>query len=176
MARRQNRHGRFGSMAESFEITEEMRALIGRDSPPWTYEVTTTGVRAFARGVGYTDPVYFDLDAARAAGYGSLPAPPCYLGFPVFIPGRSNEVFSGPKDGGPTLNHGLPGLLDGGTDTSYERPLVAGDVLSATTRLVNLETKESKGLGVMLITTQETTYSDAAGAVVARQRAQAIFY
>ena len=61
-------------MAEEFEITEEMRKQIGKESPPWTYELTTTSVRAFARGVGYTDPVYFDVEAARAAGYRNLPA------------------------------------------------------------------------------------------------------
>ena len=56
-------------MAEEFEITDEMREQIGKKSPPWTYELTTTSVRAFARGVGYTDPVYFDVEAAKAAGY-----------------------------------------------------------------------------------------------------------
>jgi N-terminal half of MaoC dehydratase len=45
-------------MAESIEITPEMRAQIGVESSPWPYEMTATGVRAFARGVGYTDPVY----------------------------------------------------------------------------------------------------------------------
>src|SRR5690606_22112382 len=123
------------AMAQSFEITEEMRSLIGIESEPWTYEVTTTSVRAFARGVGYTDPVYFDVEAAREAGYPSLPAPPTYLGPPVFVPGRSNDTFSGPKPTGPQLNprdHGLDGLLDGGTETTYERPLVAGDVLTVT--------------------------------------------
>ena len=63
-------------MAKEFEITDEMRAQIGSESPPWIHEVTTTSVRAFARGVGYTDPVYFDVDVARKAGYRSLPAPP----------------------------------------------------------------------------------------------------
>lgn len=163
-------------MAQSFEITDEMRKLIDVESDPWTYELTTTSVRGFARGVGYTDRVYFDVEAAKQAGYASLPAPPCYLGTPVYIPGESSEVFSGPRAGGPTLNHGLPGLLDGGTETTYERPLVAGETLTATSKLTNLETKESKGLGVMLLTTQETTWRDAAGAVVATQRAQAIFY
>ncbi len=56
-------------MAENFEITDEMKAKVGKDSSPWTYEVTTTGVRAFARGVGYTDPVYYDVEAAKKAGY-----------------------------------------------------------------------------------------------------------
>ena len=134
-------------MAESFEITDEMRSLIGVESEPWTYEVTTTSVRAFARGVGYTDPVYFDEAAARAAGYRSLPAPPTYLGTAVFIPGKSNDTFSGPRASGPTLNHGLPGLLDGGTETVYERPIVAGDVLSVTSKLADLETRRPRALG-----------------------------
>ena len=164
-------------MAEHFEITDAMRAQIGVESEPWTYEVTTTGIRGFARGVGYDDPTYFDGDTAKAAGYDALPAPPCYLGYPVFIPGKSDPVFSGPRGTGGGLKHGLPGLLDGGTETAYERPLKAGDVLEARSALTNLETKSSSGLGVMLITTQETTYRDkATGAVVARQRAQAIFY
>lgn len=167
-------------MAQSFEITDEMRSLIGHESAPWTYEVTTTSVRAFARGVGYTDPVYFDLDAARKAGYASLPAPPTYLGTAVFIPGQSNDTFSGPKASGPQLNprdYGLNGLLDGGTETTYERPIVAGDVLTVTSKLSELATRESKGLGVMLITTTESTYRDASdGSLVATQRAQAIFY
>jgi hypothetical protein len=164
-------------MAESFEITDEMRALVGVESESWTHEVTTTSVRAFARGVGYTDPVYFDEAEARKAGYTSLPAPPTYLGTPVFIPGRSNDTFSGPRPTGPTLNHGLPGLLDGGTETIYERPIVAGDVLNVTTKLADLEVKHSRGLGVMLISTTETICRDAhTGDLVARQRAQAIFY
>ena len=81
-------------MAERFEITDAMRAAIGKETAPWTYEVTTTSVRGFARGVGYTDPVYFDVEAARRAGYRHLPAPPTYLGTPVFIPGQSSDTFS----------------------------------------------------------------------------------
>ena len=55
-------------MAKEFQITDAMRSQLGKESPPWICEVTTTSVRAFARGVGYTDPVYFDIDAARKAG------------------------------------------------------------------------------------------------------------
>src|SRR5499427_1646801 len=79
-------------MAKEFELTDDMRKAIGSASPPWTYEVTTTSVRAFARGVGYTDPVYFDVEAAKRAGYRNLPAPPTYLGTPVFVPGRSDDT------------------------------------------------------------------------------------
>ena len=162
---------------ETFEITDEMRAVIGKESPPWEYEVTTTSVRMFARGVGYTDPVYFDVDAARKAGYRSLPAPPTYLGTPVFAPGRSSDTFSGPTEGQPGVKHGLPGLLDGGTETEYLADICAGDVLVGSSKMVDLSIRESKSLGKMLITTSEVTYKNQqTGKVAAIQRSQAIFY
>lgn len=163
-------------MAEQFEITDQMRAQIGKESPPWTYEVTTTSVRAFARGVGYTDPVYYDVDAARKAGYRNLPAPPTYLGTPVFIPGKSSDTFSGPIEGAPRVEHGLSGLLDGGTETEYFDTICAGDTLTVVSRLAALDVRSSKSLGTMLIATNETTYTNQSGEVVAVQRGQAIFY
>lgn len=163
-------------MAKEFELTVDMRKAIGATSPPWTYEVTTTSVRAFARGVGYTDPVYYDVDAAKRAGYRSLPAPPTYLGTPIFVPGRSHEIFSVPTEGQPSVRHGLKGLLDGGTETEYFADVCAGDTLTVVSRLENLEVRESKALGKMLITTQKTTYTNQDGKVAAVQTGQAIYY
>jgi hypothetical protein len=163
-------------MATQFEITEEMRAAVGKPSAPWTYEVTTTSVRAFARGVGYTDPVYFDVAAARAAGYRSLPAPPTYLGTPVFLPGRSHDVFSGPVEGQPSLHHGLRNVLDGGTETETHEQICAGDTLTAVTKIADLKVRESPRLGKMLIVTSETSFTNHDGKLAAVQRSQVIFY
>jgi hypothetical protein len=163
-------------MAENFEITDEMRSVIGVESAPWTHEVTTTSVRGFARGVGYTDLVYFDEPTAKAAGYRSLPCPPTYLGTPIFIPGESSDTFSGPKDSGPSLDHGLPNLLDGGTETDYHADICAGDTLTVTSSVVDLATREGKSTGTMLISTQETRVVNQDGVLVAVQRGQAIFY
>jgi len=163
-------------MAEQFEISDEMRAQIGWESPPWKFEVTTTSVRAFARGVGYTDPVYFDIEAAQQAGYRSLPAPPTYLGTPVFIPGKSDDTFTTPFNSRPDINPGLTGLLDGGTETEYLDTICAGDTLTVVSRLANLDVKESKSLGKMLIITTETDYKNQEDKLVAVQRGQAIFY
>jgi acyl dehydratase len=163
-------------VADAIEITDEMRAAIGRESEPWPYEVTTTGARAFARGVGYDDPVYFDAEAAAAAGYDALPAPVCYLGTPVYVPGLSDERFSTPKSDRPGLGAGLKGLLDGGTETTYERPVSAGETLTARSHLVDLEVKQSRSLGAMLVVTSETVFTDGAAEVVARLRRQAILY
>jgi acyl dehydratase len=163
-------------MAEHFEITDAMRAVIGVESEPWTLEVTTTSIRAFARGVGYQDPVYFDLEAAAAAGYPTLPAPPTYLGTSVFHPLLCEPTFGVPRRAGPTLEHGLAGLLDGGTETVYERTPLAGDVLTSRSAVVDLETKQSGSLGTMLVVTTQTTYTDADGQLVATPRSQAIYY
>jgi acyl dehydratase len=163
-------------MADQIEITDELQAVVGVESEPWTYEVTTTSVRAFARGVGYTDPVYFDEAAARAAGYRSLPCPPTYLGTPIFIPGKSNDTFSGPKNTGPSLNHGLKNVLDGGTETEYFADICAGDKLEVTSKCADLSIRESRTTGQMLIVTSETTYTNQKGTVVAKQRGQGLFY
>ena len=163
-------------MAEHIEITAEMRAQIGTESQPWPYEVTTTGVRAFARGVGYTDPVYYDAEAARLAGYKQLPAPPCYLGTPAFLPGQSDPVFSTPPGTGPRPRYGLTDVLDGSTEAIYERPLLAGETLMATHRLVDLQVKQSRALGAMLIASSEIIFRDGDGNVAARERSRYIFY
>jgi hypothetical protein len=163
-------------MAENLEITDDMRAVIGIESAPWTHEVTTTSVRGFARGVGYTDLVYFDEAAAKSAGYRSLPCPPSYLGTPIFIPGESSDTFSGPKDSGPSIDHGLPNLLDGGTETEYFDDICAGDTLTVTSKVSDLAIREGKSTGKMLIVTRETNVVNQDGKLVASQRGQALFY
>lgn len=157
-------------------LEETIQAEVGVESEPWVYEVTTTAIRAFARGVGYDDPVYYDVDAARAAGYEALPAPPGLVGTPVYVPGRSDETFSVPLGTGPRPRFGLEHVLDGSTEVFYERPLVAGDVLTMTTKLVDAAVKESKKLGTMVVATVESTGRDDEGSVVVRERSQFIFY
>ena len=159
-------------MAAEFELTDEMRSVIGVESDPWPVELTTTSIRAFARGVGYEDLRYYEAGAD-----GELPAPPCYLGTSVWIPGQSDPTFSGPRNSGPSVRHGLKGLLDGGTEVVYERPLTSGDKLFMTSKVSDLEVKESKGLGKMLVVTSEQTFTEQdTGDVVMRTFAQAIFY
>src|SRR5687768_18245248 len=53
--------------SEQFEITDAMRAAIDVESDGWPVEFTSTGIRSFARGVGITDTVYYDVAAAQAA-------------------------------------------------------------------------------------------------------------
>ena len=158
------------AQSQASVITDEMRAVIGKESEPGTYEVDNTGCRQFARAVGYTDPVFYDEAAAKAKGYRDILAPAGFLGHPVVIPGqpvRTAEIFR--------LNVPFTRILNGGTDIEYLGDVCAGDILTATSKLSNLEEREGR-LGPMLIVTTETAFKDRSGKVVAVMRGTAIRY
>jgi hypothetical protein len=156
-------------------ITDEMRAEIGVESTPWTAEVDKTMIRLFARSVGHTDPVYYDEAAAKAAGYRSLPCPPGYLGTPIFKPSPDGEQGPVRRGRGPQPSRPLNRVLNGGTEIEYLDDICAGDVLTVSTHLANLE--ETKGsIGEMLITTQKTVYKNQDGKVVAVSTGTSIRY
>ena len=148
-------------------ITDEMRAQLNVESEPWTVEVDKTAIRMFARSVQYTDPLFYDEDFARSKGYRSLPAPPHYLGTPIFDP-------NAPPRGVRQLNIPYRRNLNGGTDIEYFDQIVAGDLLTATSKLSDLE-ETSGRLGPMLIVRTETIYRRD-GRIVAIQRGTGIRY
>lgn len=47
---------------------------------PIDVDVERGRLRLFAKAIGETNPVFWDLDAARSAGYADLPVPPTFLG------------------------------------------------------------------------------------------------
>lgn len=153
-------------------ITDEMRARIGVESAPVTLEIDKTSVRMFARAVGYTDPVYYDEEAARAAGYRGLPAPPGYLGTPVYDPNRHGER---PAQLDMEPRRPLKRMLNGGTDVEYLADVCAGDVLTSTSAVASIEEREGR-LGEMLITTTRTTYRNEQGETVAVMTGTGIRY
>lgn len=148
-------------------VTDEMRAQLNVESAAWTVEVDKTAVRMFARSVQYNDPLFYDEAFARSKGYRSIPVPPHYLGTPIFNP-------NAPERGARQLNIPYKRNLNGGTDIEYFDQIVAGDVLSATSKLTELE-ETSGRLGPMLIVRSETTYRRD-GKVVAIQRGTGIRY
>ena len=159
-------------MAELTELTDEMKAAIGTRGPTTVYEVTTQGIRTFARAVGYRDPVFYDEDEARKRGHPALLAPPGFLGMPRFNP------FAPRVEGGGRAAFRSPfrRVLNGGTRVEPLQQVYAGDVLEAVTTLKNLELRDGR-LGKMLIRTSETVYTRRAdSAVVARTTGTGISY
>jgi len=160
-------------------ITEEMRGAIGVESEPWTLEVDRTTVRMFARAVGYTDPVFYDEALARSLGYRSLPAPPHYLGTPVYNPATVDPALGFPRQSQWSFQTPYKRMLNGGTDVEYlttgpADAICAGDVLQATSKVADM-VERTGSIGPMLITTTETTFRRD-GKVVAITRGTGIQY
>ncbi|MFN0095338.1 MAG: MaoC family dehydratase N-terminal domain-containing protein [Dehalococcoidia bacterium] len=161
-------------MADSL-ITQEMRDAIGVEGPPTTYEVDRTAIRMFARSVGHTDPIYFDVEAARAAGYRDIPCPPGYLGTPIFNPKTSDPTSANRTNRELQPSRPLNRRLNGGTEIEYFGDICAGDVLTSRGQLADVQ--ERKGsIGDMLISTSKSTYRNQDGAVVAVMTGTGIRY
>ena len=54
-------------------------SLIGTQLGRTTFPVDRSKVREFALSLGDRDPIYQDVAAARAAGFGAIPAPPTFV-------------------------------------------------------------------------------------------------
>jgi hypothetical protein len=162
-------------VAETGLVTQQMRDAVGVEGPPTTLEVDKTAVRMFARAVGHTDPVFYDEDEAKRRGFRSLPAPPGYLGTPVFNPANSDPTFGAPRRGGPQIESGLKRRLNGGTDITYLADICAGDKLTSRSKIASVN-ERAGSIGPMLITETETTYTNQDGKVVAISRGTGIQY
>ena len=158
-------------------ITDEMRAQIGVKSDPTVLEVDKLQIRMFARSVGHVDPIYYDEEEAKKAGYRSLPAPPGYLGTPVFDPRTSDPTFGGRRGSGPGPQPSRPlkRILNGGTEIEYLGDICAGDVLQSRSYVADL-VERTGSIGEMLITTSKTEYHNQNGELVAISTNTAIRY
>src|SRR5262249_32885135 len=107
--------------------------------PPVVYAVGREKIREYAEAVGETNPLYLDFEAARAAGYADLPAPPM---FAVVYSGRA--LWSGLFD--PDLAIDFSMLGPGPQPFRWPGPVVvAGDEI--TTVLSVSSITERAGLG-----------------------------
>ncbi|TAM09386.1 MAG: MaoC family dehydratase [Nevskiaceae bacterium] len=93
-------------------------------------------LRFFAEAIGEDDPIYTDVDAARAAGYADLPAPPTFL-FAAEL--DSSTVFQMLETLGVPLDH----ILHGEQSFTYHQPACAGDTVTVKARIEDLYDKKN---------------------------------
>ena len=156
-------------------VTDEMRAQIGQlTQPPVTAEITARDAQRYAMAVDDLTPVYFDLDAARAAGYRTLVAPPTFVGHVVAPTKPLSELREdGLYRGGARLRHGLPRVMAGGDAWELVAPAYVGDVVTAESRLAEI-TERQGSKGPFVTSVVETVFTNADGEVIARLRQTAI--
>ncbi|MBC7443097.1 MaoC family dehydratase [Cryobacterium sp. TMT1-21] len=129
--------------------------LQGRVFPPVApYLVGREKVREFARAVFATSPINLDPEAARAAGYADVVAPPT---FAVVVQEATLAQLLAEPDAGIDFSR----VVHGDQRFSFSRPIVAGDLLTATLTVASV-----KSLGGHSMVTAESRVVDAAGAHV----------
>jgi acyl dehydratase len=105
------------------------RGLVGRSYPPSAvYEVGRAKIAEFATAIGDDSPVYRDADAARAAGYPNVVAPPTFA-IAVSL-GAAMVVLDDPDVG---IDYSR--VVHGEQRFTHHRPIRAGDRLVATTTI-----------------------------------------
>jgi acyl dehydratase len=105
------------------------RALVGRSYPPSAvYEVGRAKLAECAAAVGATDPVHTDAEAARAAGYQDVIAPPTFA-----IVVSLEAAMAVIDDPDVTLDYSR--VVHGEQRFTHHRPIRAGDRLVATTTI-----------------------------------------
>jgi acyl dehydratase len=113
-------------------------AAIGKQYAPVTYAVGREKVREYARAVGETDPLYLDVDAARAAGFHDVVAPPMFAA--VYCSGAI-----GPAMFDPEVGIDFARLVHSGQEFTWGPLVVAGD--EVTTNLTVKDISERAGSG-----------------------------
>lgn len=110
------------------------RDFVGRRFPaPESFEVGREHIRSFAVAIGDENPLYLSTEAAQAAGYPDVIAPPTFLTTLGFRFADSGPV----KD--PELNLDYSMVVHGEQRFRHVRPVVAGDRLRGTTVVAQIK-------------------------------------
>jgi len=97
--------------------------LIGKQWPAVEYEVGREKIREYANVVGESHPVHHDPEAARAAGFRGVVAPPMFC--VVYSAGAM-----GPAVLDPELGINLMMMVHGSQEFEWHEPVCAGDVIT----------------------------------------------
>jgi acyl dehydratase len=116
---------------------------IGKTYPPVTYAVGREKIKEYAAAVGETNPVHLDVEAARAAGYADVVAPPM---FAVVYAGRA----VGPVIFDPDVGIDFAQMVHGGQEFVWHRPVVAGDEITTVAEVKDISEKDGKGFYVVV--------------------------
>jgi acyl dehydratase len=127
----------------------------GKAYEPKIYAVGREKVREFANAVGETNPVHLDLEAARAAGYADVVAPPMFA-VVYSAPAMAPAVLD------PEVGINLAMMVHGGQEFVWDEPVVAGDEITTTASVKDISERGGKGFYVF-----ETVSTNQAGDTVA---------
>ena len=129
---------------------------VGKEWPATSYEVGKEKIGEYARVLGIGNPVHFDREAAKAAGYRDVVAPPMFC-----------VVYSAPALGpamfDPEVAMNFAAMVHGGQEFVWSEPACSGDEITTRARCLEIYEKDGKGFYVF-----ETVSTNQDGAEVVR--------
>jgi acyl dehydratase len=136
------------------------RRHVGKRLPPATLTIEKGRLAFFARAIGESDPIYTDDEAARAAGYPAVPAPPTFL-----VAGEldADTVRIALVEIGVDISR----ILHGEQHFTYYAPICAGDTVRFESTFSDIYGKRN---GALEFIVKETTVTNQHGAKVADMR------
>ena len=125
------------------------KKFIGHRFAMHSATVESGRLRFFAKAIGETDPIYFEEEAARVAGYRALPAPPTFL-FCL------NNEKPDPLAWVDELGMDLRRILHGEQWFIYHAQVCAGDVLTFEATVADIYAKKNGALDFLVRRTRVT--------------------
>lgn len=114
--------------------------VIGRTFEPCRVRVEGGRLRFFAKATGEDRDLYRSEEAARAAGYADIPAPPTYAFCLAML--DEDEPMGWMRE----LGIDLTRVLHAEQDFTYHGPICAGDHLTLTRRIVDVQDRKGGAL------------------------------
>lgn len=136
------------------------RKWIGYELGTSVLPIERTRLKFFAKAIGETNPIYLDEEAARAAGYRDLPAPPSFL-FAAEL--DSGTVFSLVEK----MEIPVAKLLHGEQSFTWHLPVIAGDVVTVSAKVSDIFDKKN---GALQFVVKDSTAVNQNGERVAEMR------
>lgn len=126
------------------------------------FDVERGKIREFAVATHAGDPIHRDADVAAEAGFGDVLATATH----VVVAGHHRNQ----KEFVASLGLAIERVVVGSVEWEYTRPVIAGDHLTGTRRVVDDAVREGKRGGVMRLVTLETEWVDASDRIAVKQR------
>lgn len=144
---------------------------IGHVMPAYSVDVEKGRLRFFAKATDQTDPVYWDEEAAKAAGYPGLPVPPTFL-FCLEMETPDPAAIRN------LLGLDYRTLLHGEQGFTYHRMAFSGDRLTFEQRIEDIYEKKGGALEFVVRLTRVTNQrgehvADLRGSTVVRNKVEA---
>ncbi|MBU1670234.1 MAG: MaoC family dehydratase N-terminal domain-containing protein [Actinobacteria bacterium] len=141
-------------------------SIVGKEFPPFEFLVERGKIKEFARALGDRNPIYTDIEVARRVGFEAVPAPPTYTASFMHQVPDENFLLNLMAE----MEIDVARSVHGESEYEYIRPIEAGDVLTVTMTVKDIQKKEGRRGGAMTLITTEATYANQDGEVVQKDR------